>query len=223
MCANFKPISLLQLQQLGLPAIPFLYEEEIFPSFQTPLLFKSDQGMEWRLVNFGLVPKWAEDKDAAKHTYNARNETLMEKRSFVEAFSKCQFGVIPVTEFYESKYINGRPQRWGVRRKDGQAFYIAALYEITRLKTGEVVRSATMISMDAHTHSMMSEFHEPRTDKRSVVVIPHHRLDEWLGLQQPNILSFIEGFPVAEFECFYCPKRSNNKNSPQLNIFDEES
>ena len=57
--------------------------------------------------------------------------------------------MIPVTEFYESKYINGRPQRWGVRRKDGQAFYIAALYEITRLKTGEVVRSATMISMDA--------------------------------------------------------------------------
>ena len=159
MCANFKPISLLQVQQLGLLAIPFLYEEEIFPSFQTPLLFKSDQGMEWRLVNFGLVPKWAEDKDAAKHTYNARNETLMEKRSFVEAFSKCQFGVIPVTEFYESKYINGRPQRWG----------------------------------------------------------------EWLGIQQPNILSFIEGFPVAEFECFYCPKRSNNKNSPQLNIFDEES
>lgn len=78
MCANFKPISLLQVQQLGLPPIPFLYEEEIFPSFQTPLLFKSDQGMEWRLVNFGLVPKWAEDKDAAKHTYNARNETLME-------------------------------------------------------------------------------------------------------------------------------------------------
>jgi len=55
------------------------------------------------------------------------------------------------------------------------------------------------------------------------VVIPHHRLDEWLGLQQPNISSFIEGFPVAEFECFYCPKISNNKNSPQLNIFDEES
>lgn len=50
MCANFKPISLLQVQQLGLPTIPFLYEEEIFPSFQTPLLFKSDQGMEWRLV-----------------------------------------------------------------------------------------------------------------------------------------------------------------------------
>ena len=86
MCANFKPISLIQVQQLGLPAVPFPYEEEIFPSFQTPLLFKSNQGIEWRLVNFGLVPKWAEDKDVAKHTYNARNETLMEKTQFCRGF-----------------------------------------------------------------------------------------------------------------------------------------
>lgn len=220
MCANFKPISSIQVAQLGLPMISFAYEDEIFPSFQTPLLFRSNQGFEWRLVNFGLVPKWAEDKEVAKHTYNARNETVMEKPSFSEAFSKCQFGVIPVSEFYESKYINGKPQRWAVRRKDGQAFYIAALYEITRLKSGEIVRSATMLSMDAHHHEMMKDFHEPRTDKRSIVVIPHHRLEEWLTLKQPNILSFIEGFPVEEFECFYCPKQRHNKNTPQMSMFD---
>jgi putative SOS response-associated peptidase YedK len=149
MCANFKPITALQVQQFRLPEIPFTYQEEIFPSFETPLLFKSQSGLEWRSVNFGLIPKWAEDNEIAKHTYNARNETLIEKRSFVEAFTKCQFGVIPVTEFYESKYINGKAQRWGVKRQDGQAFYVAALYEITRLKNGEIVRSATMISMDA--------------------------------------------------------------------------
>lgn len=220
MCANYKPISVNQVEQLGLPLIPFAYEEEIFPSFQTPLLFRSNQGLEWRLVNFGLVPKWAEDKEVAKHTYNARNETVMEKPSFSEAFSKCQFGVIPVSEFYESKYINGKPQRWAVRRKDGQAFYIAALYEITRLKSSEIVRSATMLSMDAHHHEMMKDFHEPRTDKRSIVVIPQHRLEEWLALKQPNILSFIEGFPVEEFECFYCPKPRHNKNTLQISIFD---
>lgn len=220
MCANFKPINSIQVAQLGLPMISFAYEDEIFPSFQTPLLFSSNQGLEWRLVNFGLVPKWAEDKEVAKHTYNARNETVMEKPSFSEAFSKCQFGVIPVSEFYESKYINGKPQRWAVRRKDGQAFYIAALYEITRLKSGEIVRSATMLSMDAHHHEMMKDFHEPRTDKRSIVVIPHHRLEEWLALKQPNILSFIEGFPVDEFECFYCPKQRHNKNTPQMSMFD---
>jgi putative SOS response-associated peptidase YedK len=113
MCANFKPITLEQIQALGLPNIQFEYVEEVFPSFSTPLLFESEQGLEWRSVNFGLVPKWATDLEIAKKTYNARNETLLEKRSFQEAFQRCKFGVIPVTEFYEAKYINGRPQRWG--------------------------------------------------------------------------------------------------------------
>ena len=77
-----------------------------------------------------------------------------------------------------------------------------------------------MLVMDAHHHEMMKDFHEPRTDKRSIVVIPHHRLEEWLALKQPNILSFIEGFPVEEFECFYCPKQRHNKNTPQMSMFD---
>ena len=219
MCANFKPITLEQIQALGLPNIQFEYVEEVFPSFSTPLLFESEQGLEWRSVNFGLVPKWATDLEIAKKTYNARNETLLEKRSFQEAFQRYKFGVIPVTEFYEAKYINGRPQRWGVRRKDGQGFYIAALYEITTLN-GEIIRSATMITMDAINHEMMREFHEPGEIKRSVIVIPHHRLNEWLSLKTINIESFVQGFPVDEFECFYSPKSKISKDSPQLNFFD---
>lgn len=219
MCANYKPITIHQIKELGLPNIPFEYEEEVFPSFATPLLFQSNEGLEWRLVNFGLIPKWATDLNAAKHTYNARNETLLEKRSFQDSLQKFKFGVIPVTEFYEAKYINGRPQRWGVRRKDGQAFYIAALYEIAKIQD-QIVRSATMITMDAIDHEMMKEFHEPGNIKRSVIVIPHHRVNEWLSLKTTNIQSFIEGFPVDEFECFYCPKSRISKNSSQLDIFE---
>lgn len=127
MCANYKPITLKQLEALGLVHISFEYEEEVYPSYQTPLLFKSEQGLEWRSVNFGLIPKWAEDQSSVKYTYNARNETLHQKRSFQESFQKYKFGVIPVSEFYEAKYLNGRPQRWGVRRIDGQGFFIAVL------------------------------------------------------------------------------------------------
>lgn len=127
MCANYKPIKLKQLEALGLVHISFEYEEEVYPSYQTPLLFKSEQDLEWRSVNFGLIPKWAEDQSSVKYTYNARYETLHQKRSFQESFQKYKFGVIPVSEFYEAKYLNGRPQRWGVRRIDGQGFFIAVL------------------------------------------------------------------------------------------------
>lgn len=138
---------------------------------------------------------------------------------FFNAVSKCKFGVVPVSEFYESKYIENKAQRWGVRRKDGKAFYIAALYDICQ-KGGQVIRSATMITMDAIDHPMMKDFHEPGSVKRSVIVIPQERLEEWLSWKSPNILSFVHGFPVEEFECSHVPKIKIEKNSPQLNFFD---
>ena len=79
MCANFKPLTLEQLHNLGLPEIPFEYPEEVYPNYATPLLFHSAQGLEWRPVNFGLIPKWAEDKTIGTKTYNARNETLLQR------------------------------------------------------------------------------------------------------------------------------------------------
>ena len=219
MCANFKPLNLKQLRDLNLPDIPFDYPDEVYPNYELPLLFKSAQGLEWRKVRFGMVPKWAEDKSIALKTYNARNETLLQKPTFINAISKCKFGVIPVSEFYESKYIENKPQRWGVRRKDGQAFYIAALYEICRIGD-EIIRSATMITMDAIDHPMMKDFHEPGNVKRSVIIIPHERLDEWLSWNSPDIRCFVEGFPEVEFECSHVPKAKIEKMSPQLNFFD---
>lgn len=219
MCANFKPLTNIQLQDLNFADLPFEYPEEVYPGYELPLLFQSPQGLEWRKVHFGMIPKWAEDQSIALKTYNARNETLMQKPSFINAVSKYQFGVMPVSEFYESKYIDYKPQRWGVRRKDGAAFYIAALYEICK-QGDDIIRSATMITMDAIDHAMMKDFHEPGTVKRSVIVIPHDRLDEWLNWKSPNIQPFVKGFPVEEFECSHVPKIKIEKISPQLNFFD---
>ncbi|ERS03097.1 hypothetical protein Q674_10530 [Acinetobacter sp. COS3] len=220
MCANYKPLTIEQSKQLELPLIPFEYTEEVYPSYKTPLLFKSDHGLEWREVLFGLVPKWSEDINISKHTYNARHETIFQKPSFQNAAYKCKFGVIPVSEFYESKYIENKPQRWGVRRKDGKAFYIAALYEIRKLND-QIIRSAAMLTMDAINHPMMKDFHEPGDVKRSVVVIPDTRLDDWLSLKQPYQLNeYMKGFPVEEFECSHVPKARIEKITPQLNMFD---
>ena len=219
MCANFKPLTLTQLQQLQLPAIDFEYADEVYPMGNCPLLFQAEQGLEWRKVMFGLVPKWATEVTVAKHTYNARQETLLQKPSFQPSILKCKFGVIPVTEFYESKYIDDKPQRWGVKRKDGQAFFIAALYEI--VKIGEqIIRSATMLTMDALDHPMMKDFHEPGNVKRSVIVVPHQHLKTWLNWKSPDITNFVEGFPVDEFECLHVPKQKLMKQTPQLNMFE---
>jgi putative SOS response-associated peptidase YedK len=163
---------------------------------------------------FGLVPKWAEDINISKHTYNARHETIFQKPSFQESAYKCKFGVIPVTEFYESKYTNNKPQRWAVKRKDGRAFYIAALYEIRKLND-KIIRSSAMLTMDAIDHPMMKDFHEPGDVKRSVVVIPHEQLDEWLTLKQPyQLINFMNGFPVESLNVYMYQNSKLRKSHP---------
>ena len=78
-----------------------------------------------------------------------------------------------------------------------------------------------MLTMDAIDHPMMKEFHEPSDVKRSVVIIPHERLDDWLSLKQSHQLNnFMNGFPVEEFECLHVPKTKIEKQTPQLNMFD---
>ena len=34
MCANFKPVTFAQVQQFGLPEIPFDYVEEVYPGYE---------------------------------------------------------------------------------------------------------------------------------------------------------------------------------------------
>ena len=77
-----------------------------------------------------MIPKWADSTDITKYTYNARSETVMEKPSFRDAWHKSQFALIPVQTIYEPYYQNGKSQRWGIHRKDGQPFTVAAIYEV---------------------------------------------------------------------------------------------
>lgn len=83
MCANFKPLTLDQLKQLNLPAITFDYMDEVYPGYKLPLLFKSNSGLEWREVMFGLVPKWATDLDIAKKLIMLEMRHCYKKRAFM--------------------------------------------------------------------------------------------------------------------------------------------
>jgi hypothetical protein len=45
--------------------------------------------------HFGLVPHWSPDTKIARHTYNARTETVVEKPSFRDAWKRGQRCIIP--------------------------------------------------------------------------------------------------------------------------------
>ena len=195
MCANFQPISPTQAPLFTNQQLSFDVKQDIYPGYAAPLLFANpDNPAEWRSAMFGMVPKWAKDTSIAKHTYNARSQTVMDKQSFKRTWYNNQFALIPVQTIFEPKYIDGKAHRYDIRRKDGDLF------------TGDAfIRSMTI---NADDHPFMSQFHKPKDEKRSIVVIePQQRMD-WLNMTHESaykLLLLMGAGYVAE----HCPKPKN--------------
>lgn len=214
MCANFQTPSKKKLEQL-LPIQPsFNFEEDIYPSYEAPIIFKSAHGWEWRKAQFRLVPKWTDDPKFSRFTYNARTETIATKPSFKDPWLKSQFCLIPAEAFYEPLYQSTKPQIQGIQRKDGDLFTIAGLYEITKIND-QIIRSFTMLTVNADEHPLMKHFHQPNDEKRSIVIIPPHQRDAWLSAQHQDASQFLKLFDAEEFYA----KPKPIKPSAQASLF----
>ena len=159
---------------------------------------------EWRSAMFGMVPKWAKDTSIAKHTYNARSQTVMDKQSFKRTWYNNQFALIPVQTIFEPKYIDGKAHRYDIRRKDGDLF------------TGDAfIRSMTI---NADDHPFMSQFHKPKDEKRSIVVIkPQQRMD-WLNMTHESAYKLL--LPMSgDYLAEHCPKPKKPLKTAQIDVF----
>ena len=195
MCANFQPISPTQAPLFTNQQLSFDVKQDIYPGYAAPLLFANpDNPAEWRSAMFGMVPKWAKDTSIAKHTYNARSQTVMDKQSFKRTWYNNQFALIPVQTIFEPKYIDGKAHRYDIRRKDDDLF------------TGDAfIRSMTI---NADDHPFMSQFHKPKDEKRSIVVIkPQQRMD-WLNMTHESAYKLL--LPMGgDYLAEHCPKPKN--------------
>ena len=127
-------------------------------------------------------------------------ETVMEKPSFKHAWYNNQFALIPVQTIYEP-------------------FTVAALYEI--VKIGEqIVRSMTMLTINADNHPFMSQFYKPEDEKRSIVVIePEHRQD-WLNMHHEDAFELLKPMG-AGYVAEHRPKPSKTHDSaPNEDLLD---
>ncbi|WP_026470510.1 SOS response-associated peptidase [Alkanindiges illinoisensis] len=211
MCANFKPLRPELSPILDLFPPTFDYKSEVYPGYNSPILVKHKNHMEWREAIFGLIPKWAEDSKISRHTYNARLETVAEKPSFRQAWRNHQFALVAVESIYEPRYLNNKPERWAIERNDDQPFTVAALYELAQ-QHDELVRSMTMLTVNADQHSLMKHFHAPEDEKRSIVVIPAHLRMEWLTADQQTAREMLKelgatsSFHPDDFKAYAAPR-----------------
>ena len=129
---------------------------------------------------FGLIPHWATDTTIARHTYNARSETVASKPSFRDAWRHGQRCIVPAEAFYEPDWRSGKAVPTRIGRADGEPMGIAGLWSWWKSPKGEVVHSYAMLTINAEAHTLMNRFHKPTDEKRMVVILTEGAYQDWL-------------------------------------------
>lgn len=144
---------------------------------------------------FGLIPHWARDTKLARHTYNARSETVHEKPSFRDAWRHAQHCIITAEAIFEPDWRSGRAVPTRITRADGEPMGIAGLWACWRSPEGTLVHSYTMLTIPAGDHALMRCFHKPEDEKRMVVILPEAAFGDWLDAPAHHSREFLQ--PMA--------------------------
>ncbi len=90
-----------------------------------------------------------------------------------------------------------------IRRTDGELLGIAGLWEEWTDRAGQIVRSYTMLTINADTHPIFKELHRPdpkrppdMQDKRMVVILPRGLYVDWLDAPAEKTIDFMRQFPA---------------------------
>ncbi len=133
-----------------------------------------DEGREFAMLRWGLVPFWAKDPSIGNRMINARAETVAEKPAYRAAYKKRRC-LIPADGFYEWHREGDVKIPYFISAADGAPMAFAGLWERWKSKEGdEQIDSATIVTTAAN------EFISSLHDRMPVILTPQDA-DRWLG------------------------------------------
>ena len=170
---------------------PALDEEEdiLYPRFNiapsqpiATVRCELGNGRRLAMVQWGLVPAWAKDRQPGQGLMNACSETAAVKPSFRAAFRKRRCLVL-ADAFYEWQQGGKKKQPFAIRLWDSSPFAFAALWERGLRADGEPVETCAILTTQAN--DLVRSIHE-----RMPVILPPDHYDVWLdpNVQQPEVL-----------------------------------
>ena len=207
MCSHYDP--LIHPQRLadhfGVSDLPLDLKPSLWPGYLGPFVRRhpfaevGDEAVAERELlvgSFGLIPHWSKDTLIARHTYNARTETVHEKPSYRDAWRQRRHCIIPAEAFYEPDWRSGKAIPTRIRRADGKPLGIAGLWSAWRQPSGETLHSYTMLTINADSHPLMRRFHKPDDEKRMVVILNEADYGAWLTAGEVERRALLAPFPA---------------------------
>jgi putative SOS response-associated peptidase YedK len=209
MCAHYEPAIKPERLKLHFDVsdVPLGLKTDLWPGYHGPFIRKhefadvGDDAVPFRELmvgSFGLIPHWSKDATIARRTYNARSETVHEKPSYRDAWRLGRHCIIPAEAFFEPDWRTGKAVPTRIARADGKPMGIAGIWTGWRSPTGEIIRSFTMLTVNADDHQFMRQYHKPTDEKRMVVVLYEHDYDAWLTAPAQDSRDFLKQYPAEE-------------------------
>jgi putative SOS response-associated peptidase YedK len=140
MCAYYEsPLdkTLLKKKHFSIDLPSELAMRDVWPGYKSTFIRRRPQAdvgddalppREALLGSFGLIPHWSKDDKIARHTFNARSETVAEKPSFRDAWRRAQHGIIPAQFFFEPHWRGGKAVPTRITLSSGEPMGLAGLW-----------------------------------------------------------------------------------------------
>lgn len=196
-------------QHFGIDLPGELARRDVWPGYLSTFIRRHPQAdagdeavppREGLLGSFGLIPSWSSDTKIARHTYNARSETVAQKPSFRDAWRRAQHCIVPADAFFEPDWRSGKAVPTRITLASGEPMGIAGLWSTWRSRLGETVHSFTMLTINADTHPLMNQLHKPADEKRMIVILPPDRYDDWLQASASDSPDFLRPWPAQALQ-----------------------
>lgn len=213
MCGRFLLSKTLEQLQIAFEGIPF--DPDLFPRFNVApgqevlSLAKDHQPNSFQSgwFEWGLIPRWAE-APTAKPMINARCETVAEKPSFRDSFSKRRC-VVVADGFYEWKKSPEGKKPYLFRLKSGEPFVMAGIWDRWTPKGGKTERMTCAVLTTA-ANELVEPLHH-----RMPVMLAAGDFHRWLDLKPADLPHLYQPFDASLMEAYEVSRVVNNPSNDQ--------
>jgi len=159
----------------------------------------------WKHQHWGLVPFWAKDPAIGNRMINARAETITEKPSYRQAFSRRRC-LVPATGFYEwAATASDKKTPYFISDVSEQPLLMAGIWDIWEKGPGEPLHSFTIITREAN--AFMQALHH-----RMPVLLSRGDMDRWLAPKaaKNELLEIANTPPAADLQAWPVSRAVNS-------------
>jgi putative SOS response-associated peptidase YedK len=185
----------------------------VAPTQGVATVLVEDGKRKLEMLQWGLIPSWADDPSVGNKMINARAETVAEKPSFRKAFRNHRCLVL-ADGFYEwQKGANGK-QPYYIRMEDDSPFGFAGLWESWH--NGREIRSATIITTDAN--DVVAPIHN-----RMPVILHPEDYELWLDPdfdEKEPLTALLKPYPAEVMEAYPVSRSVNSPSNNEPSIIE---